>query len=80
MVFRQQGVMSVNTIFILLICLYVTVKIIFFIGIYIGTRIVEKKALAEKRRREEQNQVIDLEAHLQDAERQQLRRYSKKLI
>jgi flagellar biosynthesis/type III secretory pathway M-ring protein FliF/YscJ len=58
----ETGGASVNTIFILLICLYVTVKLIFFVAIYIGTKKVERKALEKRKQFEAENQVIEVEA------------------
>jgi|GEM_PF-6686272 len=48
-----------NTIFVLLICIYVTVKVIFFVALYIGTKAVERKALEKKKQFEIENRPLD---------------------
>jgi len=53
--------MSLKTIFFIFVGFYATVKLCFFIGVYFITKHIERKALAEKAKRQEHNRLAELE-------------------
>lgn len=53
------------TTFWVLIAFYVVAKICFFVGVYIVTKAIERRALREKRKRLETHQLYELETIMQ---------------
>ncbi|NLK52366.1 MAG: hypothetical protein GX295_07975 [Syntrophomonadaceae bacterium] len=53
--------MPIKTLFWIFVGFYVTVKICYFVGVYLITKAIERKALAEKKKRLEHNRLVELE-------------------
>jgi len=56
-------------IFVILVCIYVTIKLLLFVGVYIATKEIERKALEKKKRFEVDNRVIELQTLLSEYEK-----------
>lgn len=52
--------MSLKTLFWIFVGFYAVVKIGFFIGVYLITKAIERKALAEKTKRQENNRLAEM--------------------
>jgi flagellar biosynthesis/type III secretory pathway M-ring protein FliF/YscJ len=59
----------VETIFVILLGSYVLIKLVLFVGVYIATKEVERKALERKKQYEVDNRVVELKTLLSDYEK-----------
>lgn len=53
--------LPLKTLFWIFVGFYVTVKVGYFVAVYIITKAIEHKALAEKKKRLEHNRLVELE-------------------
>ena len=61
--------MAAKTLFWIFVAFYVTVKVCFFVGVYIATKIIEKRALKAKEMRREHNRLVELEFLVEEYEK-----------
>ncbi len=63
--------MALKTLFFVFVAFYATVKLSFFVGIYFVTKSIERKALAEKSKRQEHNRLAELELIVDNYEKKE---------
>lgn len=60
--------MTASTIFWIFVAFYATVKIGFFIAVYLVTKAIERRALKDKQKRFEHNRLVELQMMIEEYE------------